>query len=429
MDDGKATDWRGVPARKGLGAAPGREGPNWQAAFRSVRGRGHIKQGTPCQDCSTIERLPRDGLAILVADGAGSTPLGGKGAEIAIDAALAFIERDQGMDKTFAERCLAAIRAALQAEAARQRASFKNFACTFLAAIIRQGKTLLIHIGDGGIIVLKRAEGAFELVSEPQKAGEYANQTYFVTSDDPRPRIQTLDDVPVCVAIFTDGVEGSALDWQGKATPHASFFDPLFDELAAASERHEKISRDLEDFLGGAAFDERTDDDKTLALAVDKRRYRIRGRKTETARNEPPVRVLPPSNGLPAERGSSEEEGEKDNRRENRASHDAAAQRAQRKNSPGKGRTGNLPEVPSSAKSRRPKYQEPDGRTRTFIALFVFIGMGLCMGLFLRYIYLKSYDFLTLYDFLIFFLFILCVVIAFFLIIYLIFGDTSNRRH
>jgi hypothetical protein len=254
---------------------------DWQTAFRSVIGSGHIKNGTRCQDCSTIERLPDDGLAILVADGAGSAAFGGEGAEITIEAALAFIRRDQGMDDNFVTRCLEAIRAALQAEAAKRRAPFKDFACTFLAAIIRQGKTLLIHIGDGGI-VLRRAEGALELVSEPQKAGEYVNQTYFVTSVDPPPHThRTLDYVPVCVAVFTDGVEGLALNWQENTTPHAPFFDPLFDELATTSGRHENISKALEHFLASAEFNERTDDDKTLALAVDKRRYRIQGQKAE----------------------------------------------------------------------------------------------------------------------------------------------------
>jgi hypothetical protein len=175
------------------------------------------------------------------------------------------------MDEAFAQDCLRAILDALQAEAKRRKTPLGALSCTFLAAIIRQGKTLLIHVGDGGI-VLGRAGKALELVSAPQTAGEYANQTYFVTSANPRPHIQTLDHVPACIAVFSDGVEMLALNLREK-TPHAPFFNPFFRKLATETERHEKTNQALANFLASPKVNERTDDDKTLALAVDRHRY------------------------------------------------------------------------------------------------------------------------------------------------------------
>jgi hypothetical protein len=247
---------------------------DWRTAFRSVAGTSHSRQSPPrpCEDCSTIERLPDGGLAILVSDGMGSAAFGGEGAAIAIDASATFIRDHDGMDEAFARACLEAIVVALRAEAAKRSALPRAFACTFVAAIVRKGKTLLIHVGDGGIVFADRG-GRLTLPSPPQK-GEYANMTPSMTGSPLSPLIRVFDEVPAAIAVFSDGLENVGLQRQMRTwTPLGSFFDKLFRGVATAKERHEQINQDLERLLASAEINERTDDDKTLALAVDRARY------------------------------------------------------------------------------------------------------------------------------------------------------------
>ena len=52
-------------------------------------------------------------------------------------------------------------------------------------------------------------------------------------------------------------------------TPHEPFFAPFFNTLATSTpEQRDALETSLRTFLGSAAVNERTDDDKTLVLAV-----------------------------------------------------------------------------------------------------------------------------------------------------------------
>ena len=70
------------------------------------------------------------------------------------------------------------------------------------------------------------------------------------------------------VATFTDGIQRLALNLVTN-TPHEPFFAPFFNGMAKATvEQEDQLQGLLVKFLGSQAVNERTDDDKTLALAL-----------------------------------------------------------------------------------------------------------------------------------------------------------------
>ena len=68
--------------------------------------------------------------------------------------------------------------------------------------------------------------------------------------------------------MFTDGLQRLALDFAGH-TPHHGFFGPLFEQLRAVNDS-ESLVEPFRCFLDSDRVNQRTDDDKTLVLAVRK---------------------------------------------------------------------------------------------------------------------------------------------------------------
>lgn len=211
-------------------------------------------------------------LTIFVADGAGSALKGGEGAASAVQAAVKFFtevihQPVFDLAVPLAASCMTAIRNSIshQAEAAGLEA--RDYACTFLALISNRQHTLTFQIGDGAIVL--DVTGKLQLVTAPM-TGEYANMTHFVTqSDCLEVMIEELFAGPARrVAVFSDGIQRLALN-MAQATPHEPFFTPFFDVLAkATAEQEDVLQNQLAAFLNSASVNERTDDDKSLALAV-----------------------------------------------------------------------------------------------------------------------------------------------------------------
>ena len=65
---------------------------------------------------------------------------------------------------------------------------------------------------------------------------------------------------------MTDGLQRLALDFSAKQ-PHAEFFHPLFQAIKISA-KSDDLSTALKAFLNSPIINERTDDDKTLVLAV-----------------------------------------------------------------------------------------------------------------------------------------------------------------
>ncbi len=65
---------------------------------------------------------------------------------------------------------------------------------------------------------------------------------------------------------MTDGLERIALKFDSQ-TPHTPFFDPLFRALRSTADV-ENMNEGLRGFLGSNSVQLRSDDDKTLILAI-----------------------------------------------------------------------------------------------------------------------------------------------------------------
>lgn len=235
--------------------------------------------GTPCQDScwaqidQLVDKEPL--LSIFVSDGAGSAAKGGEGAELAIEAAAALIAKklkqgEFGLSDALATEIVIAVRECIYAAAdAADAAGLKarDFACTFLGLLSTSNGTLVLQVGDGAVVV--DCGAGLEVAVVPM-SGEYANMTHFVTDED-AVTVLTTKEYPeraLKVAAFTDGIQRIALNLATN-TPHEPFFAPFFNGMALASaEQEEELQRLLVKFLGSKPVNERTDDDKTLALAL-----------------------------------------------------------------------------------------------------------------------------------------------------------------
>ena len=248
----------------------------WRLVYASEVGTSHTHTGAPCQDScwAQVDQLANKEplLSIFVADGAGSAVNGGEGAELAIEAAAALIAAklkrgEFGLSDALATEIVMAVRERIYAaaEAAGQKA--RDYACTFLGLLSTATGTLVLQVGDGAVVL--DCGAGLELAVVPM-SGEYANMTHFVTDEDAVSVLvtKTYPDRALKVAAFTDGIQRIALNLATN-TPHEPFFAPFFNGMAKASaEQEDQLHGLLVKFLGSAAVNERTDDDKTLALAL-----------------------------------------------------------------------------------------------------------------------------------------------------------------
>jgi hypothetical protein len=134
-----------------------------------------------------------------------------------------------------------------------------------LLAVIGPTSAAFAQVGDGAIVI-GQGEG-YRTIFWPEPA-EYVNATDFLTDDSfPAPlRFETVEDSIVEVAAFTDGLQRVALDFAAR-TGYTPFFRPLFDALRNAANL-ESLAEPFHNFLASDRVNERTDDDKTLVLAV-----------------------------------------------------------------------------------------------------------------------------------------------------------------
>lgn len=247
----------------------------WRVVAASAVGTSHTATGVDCQDSCLAQVETNPGkpplLTIFVADGAGSATYGGAGAELAIEAATAFVGQhctrtEFALNDHWAVECIQAVRAKIYAAADQQGAKARDYACTFLGVVASPFATLLMQIGDGGIVV--DVGNGLEVPITPM-VGEYANMTNFVTDENAIDvlAVAALPNRAEKVAVFSDGIQRLALN-MATNTAHAPFFTPFFAVLATATAAQEdRLQAELARFLQSPDVNERTDDDKTLALA------------------------------------------------------------------------------------------------------------------------------------------------------------------
>lgn len=157
---------------------------SWHLIHSEVQGKGHVGRGIPCQDKTAA--LSANGCqTVALADGAGSAEHSQWGADCVSRFICRYLcehfERLYGSDDGAAvkQEILAELQTRLQQLAEDQGVDIKALASTLLAAAVKSGRYILLHLGDGLIAYRK---GGDVLAATRPRNGEFANTTVFTTS-------------------------------------------------------------------------------------------------------------------------------------------------------------------------------------------------------------------------------------------------------
>lgn len=248
----------------------------WRVVGTSVKGTSHLAGDVPCQDAHAYEIISTGEVIIAVADGAGSASRSQEGAQLAVTqvvaAAHAYLERDghqlgdapqwqQMMHDVFTHT-----RQKVLDLAAAEATSARSFATTLMCAVLTATTLVVGQLGDG-MAVGELHDGTFVTLIQPQR-GEYANETSFLTQADALERLAVvvyMDEIKSLV-LSTDGLLRLALHLPDY-TPSPRFFQPLL-EFVAETADDGQAQREIEAFLESERVGKRTDDDKTLVIAI-----------------------------------------------------------------------------------------------------------------------------------------------------------------
>jgi len=246
----------------------------WRIIAAAVAGTSHLEKALPCQDAYAYCVLPGGELLATVSDGAGSAGRSQDGARCSADWALAGLAAlCQGETPQEEAGWQAAIigvftetRQKLAEYAIAEVIPLNELAATLTCALINSEWLVVGQIGDGAAI-LEEADGSLFLSVRPLR-GEYANEANFLAQPDAvaytvvtatRRTVQAL-------ALTTDGLLRLALKLP-EYDPHPQFFHPLFSYAREAADET-RAQVEIADFLASERVCVRTDDDKTLLLAV-----------------------------------------------------------------------------------------------------------------------------------------------------------------
>lgn len=236
----------------------------------SVEGSSHRAASLGCDDAHAYFQA-EEVLILAVADGAGSAQFGGEGARIAVEAALGALldslgEPVEDWDRVL-QNAVERARCVLEAEAAPRECPLREFAATLLLAVCTPDCLAAAQLGDGAIVA--RRAGVWERWCEPQK-GEHVNETVFLTVPEPMgylsTRVEPLTDSLEAIALLTDGLEPLAFNLR-EGQPYPPFFEALY-RFTRRDEQMTTLTAQLCGELRSKAIEARTDDDKTLLMAV-----------------------------------------------------------------------------------------------------------------------------------------------------------------
>lgn len=255
----------------------------WHVVGAAVQGMSHARLGLPCQDAQAY-RLLRDGtLLIALADGAGSAQFAEQGADYAVETALqaltaafegAISDDSAGwarrMQEVFNE--VHAAMASLAALSEDPAITPRDYAATLTCVAASADRLAVGQVGDGAVIAADEVGHLFA-VTRLQR-GEYANETHFISDEDALEQvvIEVIAIKAAALAVMSDGLIRLALKMPSQQ-PHAPFFQPLFRFAGSIKEGQEEARlavQQLTDFLASERVNTRTDDDKSLVMAVRK---------------------------------------------------------------------------------------------------------------------------------------------------------------
>jgi hypothetical protein len=257
-------------------AEPSPTSLEWQVVHATVIGSTHLSSGIPCQDAAGWCMLPSGLLAVALADGAGSAKQAETGANLAVAKALASLgnsnisENPQDLNTWSAaiQQAFLEAREILVEEAIGVGAPPNEYATTLTCLVASNRYAAVGQVGDGAIIARTTA-GELQILAQPQR-GEYANETSFITMPDALEHgfYQVVEVEVAGLVLMSDGLIRMALQLPGY-TPHVPFFKPLW-TFAAGANMDEKANLQLAEFLASERVCARTDDDKSLVIAVIK---------------------------------------------------------------------------------------------------------------------------------------------------------------
>lgn len=253
---------------------------SWHTSFATVIGTSHQKQDTICQDAGCCERiLLNDNTEILLAmvsDGAGSASKSDIASKAIVELFLSEFKKTilegnslKNIDKAFVINWLESVRDHITILATEASVPIREYACTVLCAIVGVKEAIFFQLGDGAIVVSKNDSEEYSPVFWPQH-GEYANQTNFVIQSnfDENLEFSYLTEQFDKIAVFTDGLERLVLDFTSR-TAHAPAFSTIFDWLAKKEITDNNTQCPaLAAYLSSEYINSRTDDDKTLIMAI-----------------------------------------------------------------------------------------------------------------------------------------------------------------
>jgi hypothetical protein len=153
--------------------------------------------------------------------------------------------------------------------AASRSSNIREFSTTMVAALSNGVHTLTAHIGDGCIVGYDHSTSKWTSLSWPEH-GEYASTTNFITEQPSVHMNYALHDAATSgIAVLSDGLERIALDFADRS-PFAPFFEGMFAPLRQCRELKEAraLTAALSALLMSDKVNSRTDDDKTLVLAI-----------------------------------------------------------------------------------------------------------------------------------------------------------------
>jgi Protein phosphatase 2C len=245
---------------------------SWRLLSATATGSRHSALGLGSDDAIGSLQFDDGSWIVVIADGAGSARHASEGSDIAVKHGTQFLSNHfartlepNGDSFSSALRdCAFQTRNAILEKATESGTPIEEFATTFIAICATPHVLAVLQIGDGGVVIRQGAE-PLSLVFTPSH-GEYINETFFLTSPGflehtsiitvPAPDVDRI-------AAFTDGVAFLGINMK-QNRPHISFFDPLF-EFAKSDDAD---SAQLKSFLESEQVCKRTDDDKTLFIAI-----------------------------------------------------------------------------------------------------------------------------------------------------------------
>jgi Protein phosphatase 2C len=256
------------------------ENGRWTVRGVSVTGYSHLRDGIECQDAHRHLHEPSTGAYVLaVADGAGSRPRSAEGAALAVGLTVEEFGRrlargglpdDSEAWTLLLESGFEAIVEAFRETTRRLGGSPADFAATLTVAIIAPSWLGIVSLGDGIVVAGAEQfehESGLHLVMAAPSAGEYVNETCFLSSDGAYDKVEVRclhDPGLVALLLGTDGVTPLAVMRDGGAPrPNRTFVEPVLRSLAARSDPAEVSRLLLEERLTRLSAD-----DKTLLAAV-----------------------------------------------------------------------------------------------------------------------------------------------------------------